>query len=206
MLGCCVPTGFGSTFNTVHVKPGNSVAVWGAGGIGLNAIQGAKLAGANPIISVDIEGSKEKIAREFGATHFINSTKDGDPIKIIQKLTGEGVDFVFEATGEKGAIEQAYWALGIGGKQVQIGIHPMKDTLQMSLALTPPHNKDIIGSLYGGVHVHTDIPAIADMIMDGRYINLSKLITKKFKIDELNSVHEAMRRREIIGRWVCVFD
>ncbi len=205
MLACCVPTGFGAVYNTAKVKPGNSVAIWGAGGIGLNAIQGSKLMGANPIIAVDIEGSKEAIAMEFGATHFINSSKE-DPVPKVQELTGGGADFIFESTGDVGAIKQVYWALGIGGKQIQIGIHNAKEEISMSLSFTPPHNRDIIGTLYGGVHIQTDIPAIADLIMDGRYINLSKLITKKFKLNEINEVHAAMRKRQIIGRWVCEFD
>ena len=96
--------------------------------------------------------------------------------------------------------------MGIGGKQIQIGIHPAHEEIPMSLSFTPPHNRDIIGSFYGGVHVHTDIPALADQILDGRYIDLSKLITKKFRLEDLNSVHEAMRKRQILGRWVCEFD
>jgi S-(hydroxymethyl)glutathione dehydrogenase/alcohol dehydrogenase len=205
LLGCCVPTGFGAVFNTAQVKPGDSVAVWGVGGIGLNAIQGAKLRGANPIIAVDLEARNETIAREFGATHFIDNSKE-DPVPIVQEMTDGGVDFVFEASGDTGAIKQVYWAMGVGGKQIQIGIHPADEEFPISLAFTPPHMRDIIGTLYGEVHVQRDIPAIADLIMDGRYIGLDKLITKKFKLEEVNDVHEAMRRREILGRWVCEFD
>jgi S-(hydroxymethyl)glutathione dehydrogenase/alcohol dehydrogenase len=205
LIGCCVPTGFGAVYNAAGVKPGDSVAVWGLGGIGLNVVQGAKLRGANPIIGVDLEGSKEAIAREFGATHFINSSKE-DPVPKVQELTDGGADFVFEAAGETGSIAQAYWGMGIGGKQIQIGIHSMHDTVSLSLSFTPPHNRDIIGTLYGGVHTHLDLTKIADMIMDGRYINLNKLITKKFKLEQINDVFEAMTKRQIIGRWVCEFD
>ncbi len=205
MLGCSVPTGFGSTINTAHVKPGDKVAVWGIGGVGVNVIHGAKLAGADPIIAVDIEGSKENIAKEFGATHFINSSKQ-DPIPIIQELTGGGVDYAFEASGDVGAIQQIYWALAIGGKQIQIGLQDMSKNASMQLIFTPLHSKDIIGTLYGHVHVHKDIPALADLVMRGGYIDLNKLITKRFKLEEINEVHKAMRERRIQGRWVCVFD
>jgi S-(hydroxymethyl)glutathione dehydrogenase / alcohol dehydrogenase len=205
LMGCCVPTGYGAAFNTAQVKPGNSVAVWGCGGIGLNAIQGSRLRGAYPIIAVDIEGSKEAKAMEFGATHFINSSKE-DPVPKIQELTDGGADYVFEATGDVGAILQVYWAMGIGGKQIQIGIHDMHKTIPMSLSFTPPHNRDIIGTLYGGVHLQTDIPAIANLVMDGRYMDLNKLITKKFKIDDIAEVHQAMTDHKIIGRWVCEFE
>jgi S-(hydroxymethyl)glutathione dehydrogenase/alcohol dehydrogenase len=205
LMGCCMPTGYGAVFNTAQVKPGDTVAVWGVGGIGLNVIRGAYLRGADPIIAVDLEGDKEAIAREFGATHFIDNSKE-DPVPLIQELTDGGVDFVFEATGDVGAIKQVYWAMGIGGKQIQIGIHDYRETIPMSLSFTPPHNRDIIGTLYGGVHVHKDIPAFADLIMNGRYIDLDKLISKKFTLVELNDVHQAMTERKIKGRWVCVFD
>jgi S-(hydroxymethyl)glutathione dehydrogenase / alcohol dehydrogenase len=205
LMGCCMPTGYGAVFNTAKVKPGDSVAVWGMGGIGLNVTQGAYLRGANPIIAVDLEGSKEALAREFGATHFIDSSKE-DPVPLIQEMTGGGVDFVFEATGDTGAIQQVYWAMGIGGKQIQIGIHNAAETIPMSLAFTPPHNRDIIGTLYGGIHVHKDIPAFADLIMSGRYADLDKLISRKFKLEDLNDVHKAMTDRKITGRWICEFD
>lgn len=205
LMGCCMPTGYGAVFNTAGVKPGDSVAVWGVGGIGLNAIRGAYLRGAYPIIAVDLEASKEDKAREFGATHFIDSSKS-DPVPIVQELTGGGADYVFEATGDVGAIAQVYWAMGIGGKQIQIGIHDSRITVPMSLSFTPPHNRDIIGTLYGGIHTHKDIPAFADLIMTGRYIDLAKLITRKFKLEEINDVHKAMGERKVIGRWVCAFD
>lgn len=204
-IGCCMPTGFGAVYNTAQVKPGNSVAIWGMGGIGLNVVQGAKLRGANPIIAVDLEGSKEAIAREFGATHFINNSKE-DPVPIIQQLTGGGADFVFEASGEVGAIAQVYWAMGVGGKHIQIGIHSPKETVPMQLTFTPPHHRDIIGCNYGDVHPSQDLPVLAEMVATGRYINLEKLISKKFKMEEINDVVDAMVKRQIIGRWVCAID
>jgi S-(hydroxymethyl)glutathione dehydrogenase / alcohol dehydrogenase len=204
LLACSVPTGYGSTINPVHVKQGDSVAVWGVGGIGLNVIQGAKLAGANPIIAVDIEGCKEEIARLFGATHFINNSKK-DPIPIIKDLTNGGVDYAFEASGDTGAIEQIYWSLAEGGKQVQIGLHCLKKIPSIPLIFTPLHSKNIIGSLYGHVNIHTDIQAIADMILSGKYIDLDCLITNRFKLDEIKDVHSAMGEHKIIGRWLCEF-
>jgi S-(hydroxymethyl)glutathione dehydrogenase / alcohol dehydrogenase len=205
LLACCMPTGFGAVFNTADVKPGNSVAVWGAGGIGLNVVQGAKLRGADPVIAIDMEASKESIARRFGATHFINSSRT-DPIPLVQELTGGGAHFVFEATGDTGAIAQAYWALRTGGKQIQIGIHSMYENAQLSLSLTPLHNRDIIGCLYGAVHPQTDLLALAKMVMAGGYVDLNELITRRFKLEDLNDVFEAMKKRQIVGRWVCEFD
>jgi S-(hydroxymethyl)glutathione dehydrogenase/alcohol dehydrogenase len=204
-IGCCMPTGFGAVYNVARVKPGNSVAVWGVGGVGLNVVQGAKLRGANPIIAVDLEGSKEAVARQFGATHFMNSSKE-DPVPKVQELTGGGADFCFEAIGDPGAIVQAYWGMGVNGKLIIIGIHAMQETARLSLTFTPLHNKDILGTLYGNVHTHQDLPALAEMVMTGDYIDLSNLISRKFKLEEINDVFEAMTKRQIIGRWVCAFE
>jgi S-(hydroxymethyl)glutathione dehydrogenase/alcohol dehydrogenase len=211
-LACCMPTGFGAACNAAQVKPGQSVAVWGLGGVGLNVVQGAKLRGAYPIFGVDLEGSKEKIARTCGVTHFINSSKE-DPVPIIQLATGGvrmengmilggGADIIFEVSGDTGAIVQASWALAIGGKWVQVGIHPANKVAELVLTFFPPHCKTLQGTLYGNIRTHQDIPAFADMIMRGDF-KVDQLITKKFKLEEINDVAEAMDKRQIIGRWVC---
>jgi S-(hydroxymethyl)glutathione dehydrogenase/alcohol dehydrogenase len=203
-IGCSMPTGYGVVYNVAQVKPGQSVAIWGMGGVGLNVVQGAKLRGANPLIGVDLEGSKEAIAREFGITHFINSSKE-DPVPKVQEITGGGADFCFEVIGDPGALVQAYWALGIGGQLIMVGIPSIEKTVPLTLTLTPPHNKNILGTLYGNVRTHQDLPKFMDMISRGDYIDLGKLISKKFKLNEIPEVHQAMTRREIVGRWVCEF-
>lgn len=214
-LACCMPTGFGAAYNVAQVKPGQSVAVWGLGGVGLNAVQGAKLRGAYPIFGVDVEGSREKIAKEFGVTHFIDSSKE-DPVPIIQMETGGekmedgtimggGVDILFEVSGNTGAIAQAYWALGMGGKWIQVGLHPADQAAELVLTFFPVHCKTLQGTLYGNIRTHQDIPAFADMIMRGEY-QVDKLVTQKFKLEEINEVAEAMRKRQINGRWICEFD
>lgn len=205
LLGCCVPTGFGAVYNTAQVKPGDSVAIWGIGGVGLNTVQGASLRGANPIIAVDLEGSREAIAREFGATHFIDSSKE-DPVPKVQELTEGGADFVFEVTGDPGAIEQVYWALGVGGKHIQIGIAPVKEMVSLQVTFTPAHHRDMIGSLYGDINARHHVSMLADMVRKGKYISLSKLITRKFALEEINDVCSAMASRQVTGRWVCAFD
>ena len=201
-LGCCLPTGFGAVYNAAGVKPGQSVAIWGMGGVGLNVVQGAKIRNAYPIIGVDLEASKEKIAREFGCTHFINNSKD-DPVPIIkEQLTNGGADFCFEVIGDSGAVTQAVWSLGMGGKLVQIGITPEGEMTGIPNTFTPLHAKSIEGTLYGNIDTHRDIPTFADMAMKGDF-KLDKLITKVFKINEINDVIKAMQKREIVGRWVC---
>ena len=203
-LGCCMPTGFGAVYNTAQVKPGESVAVWGAGGVGLNVIQGAKLRGANPIIVVDLEASKEAIAREFGATHFIDSSIE-DPVPKVQEITKGGADVIFEASGEGGAIAQLYWAMGVGGRHIQIGVHSADEKVVMNFTFTPGSHRQMIGCNYGDIHLHQDLPVFADMIMDGKY-NLSKLISRRFRLEEINEAYQATKERRTIGRWVCVFD
>jgi S-(hydroxymethyl)glutathione dehydrogenase/alcohol dehydrogenase len=196
-----MPTGFGAVYNAAGVKPGESVAIWGMGGVGLNVVRGAKLRSANPIIGVDLEGSKEAIARQFGVTHFINSSQK-DPVPIVQELTGGGANYCFEVIGDPGAVTQASWALGLGGKLIQIGITPPTSLTGLPLTFFSSHCKDLIGVMYGKIHTHVDIPRFADMAMKGDLM-LDKLISKKFKIEEINDAVEAMKNRQIIGRWVC---
>jgi S-(hydroxymethyl)glutathione dehydrogenase/alcohol dehydrogenase len=206
-LGCCMPTGFAATYNAADIKPGDSVAIWGMGGVGLNVVRGAKLRGANPIIGVDLEVSKEAIAREFGVTHFINSSKQ-DPVPIIKEVTGMGAKFTFEAVGDFGAYVQAWWSLGPWGRLIHIGVikpGTVFNTGDLPIMLAPLHGISIKGALYGFIDTHRDIPAFADMAVRGD-LKLDKLITKKFKIEEINDVAEAMNKRQIIGRWVCEWD
>jgi S-(hydroxymethyl)glutathione dehydrogenase / alcohol dehydrogenase len=200
-LGCCLPTGFGAVYNAAGVKPGESVAIWGMGGVGLNIVQGARLRSAYPIIGVDLEGSKEAIAKEFGVTHFINSSKE-DPVPIIQELTGGGARYCFEAIGDPGAITQAFWAVAVAGKLVLVGITAEPAMTELPLAFAPVHCKSIVGTLYGNVRTHDDIPWLADMVMRKQLV-LDKLIGKKFRIEEINEVVDAMENRQIMGRSVC---
>lgn len=204
-LGCCMPTGFGAVYNVAQVKPSDSVAIWGMGGVGLNVVQSAKLRSAYPIIGVDLKGTKKAIAKKFGATHFIDSSKE-DPVPKVQELTGGGAKFCFEVTGDPGATVQAYWALGVGGNLIQIGISPIQSTTPLNLTLTPVHNRNILGTLYGNVRTNYDLPRFMDMVIRGDYIGMDKLISKKFKLEEVSDVHRAMANHEIIGRWVCEFD
>jgi S-(hydroxymethyl)glutathione dehydrogenase / alcohol dehydrogenase len=214
-MGCCVPTGWGSVFNTAQIKPGDSVVVYGLGGVGLNVLRAAVMQHANPVIAVDLEGSKKNLALEFGATHFIDSTKD-DPVPIILTMTGGvqveggmwmggGVDVAFEAIGDPGAIIQAYWSTGIGGKVVIPGITPHDQPTNLPLMLLPLHQKSILGNLYGSISTQVDIPRLVNMAMK-EDLKLDKLISKKFKLNQINDVADAMVKRQIQGRWVCDWD
>ncbi|MBU2600723.1 MAG: alcohol dehydrogenase catalytic domain-containing protein [Actinobacteria bacterium] len=204
VISCCVPTGFGAVENVAKVKPGNSVAIWGMGGVGLNVVAAAKFRRAHPIVGVDLEGRKESIAREMGVTHFVDSTKQ-DPVPFIKELTDGGAEFCFDVSGDPGAVVQAYWALGMGGTLVMVGIPPVGSVTPLPLTYTPPQNRNILGTLYGNVRTHHDLPVLMRMIMKGEYIDLSKLVSGRFKLDDINDVYDAMTRREIEGRWICEF-
>lgn len=214
-MGCCVPTGWGSVFNTAQIKPGDSVVVYGLGGVGLNCLRAAVMQHASPVIAVDLEGSKKDLALEFGATHFIDSTKE-DPVPIILTMTGGvqmeggmwmggGVDVAFEAIGDPGAIIQAYWSTGMAGKVVIPGITPHDQTTNLPLMLLPLHQKSILGNLYGSISTHVDIPRLINMAMK-EDLKLDKLITKRFKLNQINDVADAMIKRQIQGRWICDWD
>jgi Zn-dependent alcohol dehydrogenase len=204
LMACCVPTGWGTVTNIANVQPGNSVAVYGLGGVGLNVLRAAVLRQASPVIAVDLEGDREKISRDFGATHFINSSKE-DPVPRIREIAGKGADIVFEAIGDPGAIIQAYWSVGRAGKLVIAGVTPQDDNTNLPLFRLPVHQLSILGGLYGGISTHLDIPRFVDLAMGGELM-VDKLITRKFKIEDINDVADAMIKRRISGRWVCEFD
>jgi S-(hydroxymethyl)glutathione dehydrogenase/alcohol dehydrogenase len=204
LMGCCIPTGWGTVTNCAKVQPGDRVAVWGLGGVGLNILRACVLRGAYPVIAVDLEESKEDLAREFGATHFICNQKE-DPVPRIQALTDGGVDFAFEAIGDPGAIVQAYWSTGVAGKLVVAGITPHDQTTNLPLQVLGFGNRSILGNLYGMISTHIDIPRLTQMAMT-HDLKLDKLVTNKFKLDDLNDVADKMLKRQLRGRWVCAWE
>lgn len=205
LLGCAVGTGWGAVHRSAGVQAGESVAIWGMGGIGLSIVQGARLAGANPIIAVDLEGSKEEIARAMGATHFINSSEQ-DPVPIIrEELTGgKGVHFVFEAVGDPGAYLQSFFTLRNGGRQMAVGIPSCEDMVMLPFYAIPFQGNKIEGVLYGNLRHQIDIPRLANMALKGDIL-VDKMITKHCKLEEINDVIAAMEKHEIVGRWVFDF-
>ncbi len=205
LMGCCIPTGWGTVTNSAKVQPGDSVAIWGLGGVGLNILRACVLRGANPVIAVDLEESKEDLAKEFGATHFICNLKE-DPVPKIMEITGgAGADIAFEAIGDPGAIIQAYWSIGAGGKVCIPGITPADQTTNLPLQVLPFGNKSILGNLYGMISTHVDIPKLTHMAMT-HDLKLDKLVTNKFKLEEINDVAEKMLKRQIRGRWAIEWD
>jgi len=204
LMSCCIPTGWGSVTNLANVQPGDKVAIWGIGGVGQNILRAAKLRQAYPLIAVDLEREREKVAMELGATHFICNAKD-DPVPIIQDLTDGGVDIAFEASGDPGAIEQAWWTLGMAGRLMVIGVMPEDQRAQMPLTFMPLQQKSMIGGLYGSISTHDDIPKLCDLAMTGD-MKIDTMIDGKFKLEDINDVAERMENRQLNGRWVCMWD
>ena len=191
--------------NIGKVRPGESGVVYGLGGIGLNVLRAAAVLRANPLIAVDIEESRKGLANEFGATHFICSNKE-DPVPKIQALTGGGAQYAFEAIGDPGAVIQAWWSTGVYGKVVVVGVPPLNSETSLPLFVLPLHGKAIMGSGYGGSCASVDVPRFADMVTKKDLLKLEKLITRKFKVEEINDVVDAMARRQVNGRWVCAWE
>jgi S-(hydroxymethyl)glutathione dehydrogenase/alcohol dehydrogenase len=190
LLGCAVTTAAGVICNDAKTKVGESVVVFGAGGVGLNVAQFAALAGAYPVVAVDILDSKLEMARKFGATHTINSAKGGDVAAEIRAIVGaKGPDKVIETTGVKSVIELAYDLTHADGTCVLVGVPAEKVTIYT----LPIHfNKVLTGSHGGDAVPQVDIPRIVRMHDAGR-ISFAGLITHEFKLDEVNAALDVMR-------------
>ena len=202
LLACGVITGAGAVINTAKVRPRESVVVIGTGGVGLNAVQGAVLSGANPIIAVDLLENKLTAARTFGATHTINATQEPAPEEIVRALTaGRGADYVFVTVGSVGAVEQGYEMIREGGTEVIVGIPGSTFSLPVGgLAVT---ERTITGSKMGSTNLSVDVPKLVALYQQGRY-KLDELITSRYPLEEINEAIEATERGEAL-RNVIVF-
>ena len=191
LLGCAVTTGVGAVFNTAQVTPGSSVAVFGAGGVGLNAIQGAAIAGAERIVAVDAQPAKLELARKFGATDVVDATKV-DPVEAIRALTaGRGADYAFEAIGNKRTVEQAYEATRKAGTCVVIGLGSIKESVSLNLFMLPLLEKRLLGCWYGSADVHRDIPRLLALYRAGK-LKLDALVTRTYALAQINEAFADM--------------
>ncbi|MCW2271270.1 S-(hydroxymethyl)glutathione dehydrogenase [compost metagenome] len=202
LLGCAVTTGTGAVFNTAKVRPGETVAVIGCGGIGLATINGAALAGAGRIIAIDMQDSKLELAKQFGATDVINP-KNGDPVQQVQELTRGGVHHSFECIGLKQTAEQAFTMLARGGCATIIGM--IKPGLKLDIdPLMLLHERRIQGSFMGSNRFPVDLPRLTDFYMQGR-LKLDEMISQRIKLEQINEAFDELRRGEL-ARSVIVFD
>lgn len=194
LIGCGVMTGVGAVMNTAKVGIGDNVAVFGCGGVGLNVIQAASLAGANRIIAVDTLDSKLDMAKRMGATDIVNAKKR-DPVAAALEINGRGVDFAFEAIGLPEAVAQAFDATDPAGTTVMVGMPPAASLISVSgvgLLL----GKTLKGAYYGSARFRIDMPALVDMYMAGR-LKLDELVSRRYPLMEINDAFEALGRGEV---------
>lgn len=182
LVGCAVMTGVGAVFNTAKLEPGSRAAVFGVGGVGLNAIQGCATAGAEMIVAVDSSDTKLDMARQFGATHTVNINEVEDAAKAVKKLTG-GVDYAFECVGAGAVVEQAYKCLGRGGTAVVVGVADPKDKTCIGTLALPADERTIKGSWLGSARPQHDFPRILGLYKAGK-LKLDELVTRTYPIDD----------------------
>jgi len=183
LISCGVMTGVGAVINTARVAPGASVLVIGAGGVGLNVIQGCAIAGAGMIIAVDLADNKLELAKQFGATHTLNGGKEENLVKTVKKLTGGGADYAFECIGLGKTVEQAFRAIRKGGTAVVVGVARGEDATSVMTASITFEEKTLTGSYYGGARPREDFPRLIGLY-HAKKLKLDELITRTYAIDE----------------------
>jgi S-(hydroxymethyl)glutathione dehydrogenase / alcohol dehydrogenase len=194
LIGCGVITGVGAVFHTTRVEPGSTVAVIGCGGIGLNVVQGAILAGAGRVIAVDLRASKLALARRFGATDTVDASAV-DAVEAVAELTGGGVDYSFEAIGVVAATEQAFGMLRRGGTATVIGMIPVGQNVQIpGSALL--QEKRLQGSFMGSNRFRVDIPQLVELYLQGR-LKLDELISARISIGQVNEGFKVLETGEV---------
>jgi len=195
-IGCAVATGVGAVLYTAHVGEGSTVAVFGLGGIGLNVVQGARLAGASRIFGVDINPARDGQGRHFGLTDFVNPI-DGDPVAAIRAATGGGVDFAFECVGNAALMKQAFDCTRIGwGCCVILGVPPDGDTLQLA-PFDLQLGRTVKGSFMGNSKGRSDLPGFLDHYVEGR-LNLDDLVTHRLPMARVNDGFALMKSGEAL--------
>lgn len=195
LFGCAVTTAMGVINNDAQVKIGQSVVVFGVGGVGLNIIQSADMVSANPIIGIDLFDQKLDMAKRFGATHVFNSKNVQDYLVQIRKIVGDkGADVVIDTTGNARVIETAYELTHPDGKTILVGVPRKGDNI--SIYSLPLHFKKVLKGSHGGsVHPDIEIPRYISLMKRGR-MTLDGIITHQFKLDDINEAFSAIRRGE----------
>jgi S-(hydroxymethyl)glutathione dehydrogenase/alcohol dehydrogenase len=203
LIGCAVMTGVGAVLNTAQVRPGSSVAIFGAGGVGMSMVLGARLVGAARIIVVDSVASKGEQARALGATHFVPAGADA-PAAIRALTGGRGADYAFEAVGLPAVQEACLDAARPGGMIVLAGLAPMGTNTNLPGAVLTRQEKTVKGSYYGSAHPPRDFPLLASLYLDG-LLDLDSLITRSYRLEEINSAYAEMLAGRVV-RSVVIFD
>lgn len=208
IVGCAVLTGAGAVMNTAGVRPGDTVAVFGVGGVGLSAVQMAAILEAKKVIAVDLDDGKLEFARQFGATHTVNAASQ-DPVEAIIELTGGGADFAFDTIGVRATTEQILSAVrgggpgadNLGGTAVLVGIPGPEMTVDPNLFVRD--QRQFRGSL-GAAYPERDFELYLRWHREGKF-PLDKLVTRRYTLDQINEACDALRAGEILGRAIVEF-
>jgi len=199
LVGCGVITGAGAVINTAKVMAGSTVAVFGCGGIGLSAVNGAAIAGADRIIAVDTISGKLDVAREMGATDVINAS-NADPVEAIKELTGGGVEFSFEAVGLKKTAEQSFECLRPGGTATIIGMVPYGTKIELH-GYDFLRERKIQGSSMGSNRFRVDMPRLLSAWKKG-HLKLDHLISSHIKLDEINEGYRKLKGGHVLRQLI----
>ncbi len=199
LLGCGVITGVGAVINTAQVKPNSGVVVIGTGGVGLNAVQGARFAGAHPIIAVDLLDSKLSAAQAFGATHTVNAKTVTDPVEAVRELTsGRGADYAIVTVGSTVGVKQAFRMIRPGGAVVVVGIPEVSAELDVPVAeFIFGGPRTIMGSVMGSTRLSVDVPRLVSLYQHGS-LKLDELVTGRYPLEGINEAIEAVERGEAL--------
>ncbi|MDR5683217.1 MAG: zinc-dependent alcohol dehydrogenase family protein [Armatimonadota bacterium] len=202
LFGCAVVTGVGAVVNTARVQPGTAVAVFGLGGVGLSAVMGARVAGAYPIVAVDVVRGKLDLARRVGATHVVEARED--PVTAVRDLTGGGADYAFESVGSEQVLRQAYEATRRGGTTVAIGLpDPSRPFVVPAVSLVA-EERTVRGSYMGSAVPRRDIPRFLALYQAG-LLPVDLLLTRTIPLDAINDAFEALARGDAVRQIVATF-
>jgi NDMA-dependent alcohol dehydrogenase len=204
LVGCCVPTGVGAVTSCARVEAGASVLVIGCGGVGLNVVQGARLAGAGMIVACDLLDSKLGYAKEFGATHTFNGKQDNIVERVRELTDGRGVDYAFDAIGGEQTTLQILDAIRPGGVAVIVGMAAMAVRAPITPYAMALQEKTLKGTMYGSVRPPIDFPRLVELYLDGR-LKLDQLVSRTYTLDEINDGFQALTSGQV-ARGVVVFN
>jgi S-(hydroxymethyl)glutathione dehydrogenase / alcohol dehydrogenase len=191
LLGCGGVTGAGSVLNTANVHAGDTVVIFGAGGVGLNAVSGARIAGASRIVVIDIHGKRLEEAKRFGATDVIDSTKK-KPVEAVRELLPGGADHVFDFVGLKAVAEHGLAMLGVGGGLYLVGVGDPKVDITLNIFVAIGGQQRVQGVNFGSTNAQRDIPTYANLYLQGR-MNLDDLVSKKISLRDVNDGYAASK-------------
>lgn len=204
LVGCAVMTGVGAAINTARVEAGSTALVIGCGGVGLSAIQGCRIAGAAMIVALDTQDGKLEMARQFGATHTLNSSRHAELAHTLRQMSDGGVDYAFDCVGQGGLAALAFAALRKGGTAVMVGVAPATDTTTVPSNALTLEEKTLTGSHYGSARPRQDFPRLIGLYQSGRLM-LDEMITRRYTLAQAPEAFDDL----VTGRnarGVIVFD